>query len=116
MVFADLYQQVDSMADDPGFGGTPHHQSEPDVFEIFQALLNDYCGHDDYGNSHESPNAGSTELYPDVYSDPHEICVMNFDCDDPTSTSFEKACVDSGAQKTVIRIPQASYYCSLFNV
>ena len=50
-----------------------------------------------------------------ISADDPKIFFIKCTWDSPIAKSFEGTCVDSGAQKTVIAVPQTMAYCDLFD-
>lgn len=109
LVLADLCQQIDS--EPPSSDAVPDGESSDDV-EIFQAVL---AGNATAEDEQNHPVALLPEPSLEVDSDPNEIFVMTSAWNVETPPHFEGACIDSGAQKTVIGLLQVRAYCTLLN-
>lgn len=105
LVLADICRQLDlddGVAEEDGDGG----DDNGDDVELFLAAMS---GRDNYDPS-QMPSASDEDELEEV-----TLHVLTTNWESPSSRSFEGACVDSGAQKTVIGVNQAKEYCALVN-
>lgn len=109
-----LFKQLDTIS--PSESLLYDVQSDPDDLNIFQAASQRILGPEnsefgDYARAMRLP-----EIDPDMGLYTNEISVMDVPWDDTTAADFKGACVDSGAQKTLIWKPQTEAYCALLNM